>query len=241
MSVKCVIFDIGDTLIDSDKSLERTKKLLPELKFLNKKGFMVSKRDFLKALPETVEEMRKTPFPLKHKYGLFAAVMLKNLGIRENKRLEIEMEDAFYSVRDRKTVLMPNARRILSWLGSNNITIIALSNVGTKPVMRRLRIIRLKQYFDKVFISEALGYEKSSVIPFKIALKWLKPKGIKATECLMVGNDYVEDASAKKAGIKTVILTVNASQKDKAAAKPDYEIKNLIELKRIIRGLNERK
>ena len=241
MAIKCVIFDLGDTVWSTKKAKREMKPLDFDQKWLAANGFRFGKARIREARAKTEIEARITSLTAKGTYGKYSFILLKNLGIKATKRMALKAEDEYYAEFDRHLKLMPNARRILSWLNREKFTVLALTNAHTKPQKHRLRKMDLMRHFNKVFISESLDYEKSSVVPFRIALKWLKPKGIKAAECLMVGNDYVEDASAKKAGIKTVILTANASKKDRAAAKPDYEIKDLIELKEIIRKLNERK
>ena len=239
MAIKCVIFDLGDTIWNTTAAKGKSANISFNQRWLESKGFKASKSKIMEARAKTEHEWR-VPGSMytRSTYGRFSSVLLRNLGIKATKRMAIEAEDAYHSNLNRKLKLMPNARIILSWLNKNKFVVLALSNAHTRPQLRRVKEKGIKHHFDKVFISDALGYEKSSVTPFKIVLKWLKPKKIGAGECLMVGNDYVEDASAKKAGIKTVILTVNAHKKDRAAAKPDYEIKNLIELKKIISELN---
>lgn len=236
MAIKCVIFDLGDTIWNTKRTRTESEMVDFNQRWLKSMGFKKSKAEIRSARMKTCLELRAFGKMHTCAYGSFSRALLRNLGIKVTKSAAVEAEDAFYSWFDSGLRLMPNARKLLSWLDKRFIVLV-MSNAHTRSQLRRLNNMKLMRHFDKVFTSESLGHEKSSIVPFKVILKWLKPRHIKAGECLMVGNDYIEDTSAKKVGMKTVIITVNAAKKSKMAVKPDYEIKNLIELKKIIRGI----
>ncbi len=236
--IKCVIFDFCDTIINNSKALERMRKSFSQLKFLRENGFQVSKEDYLCAVSKSEKEFAMIGFPAKHAPEAFPSILFKNLGLEPNPALARRMNSYFHSEFNRVVPEMPNARRILSWLASKKVVLVCLTNAQTKASNKRFKKLDFRKYFNKIFVSEALGFEKASVVPFQIVLDWLKPKGISVNECLMVGNDPQEDMLAKHAGIRTVLLEANVPKPKCKTIEPDYRIKNLIELKKIIRGLD---
>lgn len=88
--------------------------------------------------------------------------------------------------------------------------------------------------FDVVLYSTGVGAEKSAVEPFEV---FLRKTGLDGEECLMVGNRVDEDTYAKEVGMKTVLLTKNASEPIGEKMEPDYRIQELDELKDIIQKL----
>jgi 2-haloacid dehalogenase len=83
------------------------------------------------------------------------------------------------------------------------------------------------EFFDGVFISERIGYQKPDKRFFDACFERIKD--FKKEEAIIVGDSLSSDI---KGGINAGILTCHFNPKDKpyGEIKPDYKIKNLSEL-----------
>ncbi len=132
--------------------------------------------------------------------------------------------------------LYPGTKQVLSGLKRRRINIAVVSNGATEWVERQIGRFGLNKYFDFVVVSDQIGKEKSSLVPFRIALKKL---GVKPDECLMVGDRIDEDMHAKKLGMWTCHATYGSEVSVGPKMKPDFRIKNLRELSKIIDKINK--
>ncbi|HLD57248.1 MAG TPA: HAD family hydrolase [archaeon] len=131
--------------------------------------------------------------------------------------------------------LYPGSRSILSFCKKSGLltTLVCNGSTDTKKVLKQLDI---DKYFDYVVISEEVGHEKSDLVPFKLVLQKFH---IKSADCLMVGNRADEDLKAKKVGIKTCLVEYFKFPNVGKPEKPDFKIKDIRELKRIIEKLTK--
>jgi len=80
----------------------------------------------------------------------------------------------------------------------------------------------IKKYFSEVYITGELGLHKPSVEALE---RILKDQSLKASECIMIGDDVIKDLlPAKTLGIKTILLSEIV----------DEHAKDFIELKHIL-------
>ncbi len=110
---------------------------------------------------------------------------------------------------------------------------LAIASDEFRPVLDKKleRIFRSHiDSFSFIITPEDTGTMKPSKAYYEIALKKLK---VHPNEAIVVGDSYLRDlAPAKSLGIKTVLLChTKDSDKD---GNPDYRIKKMIELKKII-------
>lgn len=92
----------------------------------------------------------------------------------------------------------------------------------------------LDKYVKGLFISQEIGYDKPSKEYFDKCFAQIP--GFKRDEAVMVGDSLTSDIlGGKNAGLVTV--WVNADGKDCGAIKPDYIIKHISELDKILEKL----
>ena len=80
--------------------------------------------------------------------------------------------------------------------------------------------------FEEITTYETCRYSKPNVGYYQ---EILDRQGLKAEECLMIGNDKREDLAAGKLGIRTYLVT-ECLEHAAEPGSPDYEGKNLEQL-----------
>ncbi len=231
MKIRFVIFDLTDTLIDQHSALENIEENF-DVPFLAKRGFDVSAADFKKAREEADGKIQKDFKKLKGVFDLelWTELVCEQLGLPCPKKLSEEWEAEFRKYMDGRLKLMEGAKDILEYLKNKNYRLVVFTNSTRNTAETKLEKIGIRMYFDFIFVSEEIG-AKSSVSSFKIILERLRTK---SDECMMVGNRMDEDAFAKKAGMKTVLLEDGRQKYFKETEEPDFRIKSLLELKNIL-------
>lgn len=110
-----------------------------------------------------------------------------------------------------------------------------LASNGTASVQKgRLTSANLYRYFEKVFISQELGYNKPSKAYFDAC--FARIPGFDPEKAVMVGDSLTSDIlGGKNAGIATV--WVNPEHKPWGGICPDYEIEALHQLEELLQTL----
>ncbi len=232
--LKAVIFDLGDTLTN----LHHDKKNIFRSRLFSKFGYPASEKQVKQATDAT-----KTKFLTKY-YGSVEVhrsrnrfrMYLQHLGYnpKESELIKMEKEDSKFW---RENVsLYPGAKSVLEYCKGKGLKVAVISNSTKTGFREMVRGLGIEKYFDLVLISEEIGYEKSSLVPFEMALKKLK---VKPEECLMVGNRPDEDIKAKKVGIKTCLVEYFKFPLGGKPEKPDFKISDIRKLKPIIDKLTK--
>ena len=113
-----------------------------------------------------------------------------------------------------------------------------VSDAPSKEAWLRLSYINFQHFFDVVITYDETRERKPSPVPFNMALEEL---GIKAEECLMIGDWAERDmVGAKAVGMKTVFArygdTFNTENPES-----DYDINSISELIEIVKKENNLK
>jgi putative hydrolase of the HAD superfamily len=111
-----------------------------------------------------------------------------------------------------------------------------ISNFTYTPFLRRsLRRLGLEQYFERVLVSDEVGWRKPHPFMFQ---RFLQLMGVKAGDVLFVGDDYHQDVvGSKEAGMRVAWIRRDASQRDGEAVsnvQPDFIIHSLDELEAVL-------
>ena len=131
--------------------------------------------------------------------------------------------------------LYAGGKELLRSLKENGKTVILLSNAQEVFTLRELEHLGIRDLFDRIFISSSVGYKKPDPAFFRHALKEC---GLKAEECLMIGNDpFCDVEGAKDADIDACYIRSALSPKTQEDKKADYVLDgmDLRKLKRMIR------
>jgi len=110
-----------------------------------------------------------------------------------------------------------------------------LASNGTASVQKgRMTSANLYRWFETVFVSQEIGYNKPSKEYFDAC--FARIPGFDKSKCLMVGDSLSSDIlGGINAGIKT--CWVNPAHKDSGGIQPDYEIEALADLPRLLESL----
>lgn len=128
-----------------------------------------------------------------------------------------------------KTSLMPNTMEVMEYLRKRGYRMLIITNGFNEVQWIKLKACGLEQYFDLMLTSENVGHQKPDVRIFEQALR---EAGCKPSRALMVGDDFeVDIVGARNAGIDQVFYT---PQGDEGSFTPTYQIRDLIELKRLL-------
>lgn len=123
--------------------------------------------------------------------------------------------------------LYPWSLPILDQLKAEGKGIYLLSNAQRSFTEHELDVLGLTKYFDVIMISSDCGVKKPNLMFFKMLMKRC---GLKAKECLFVGNDEICDIfGAKKAGMDTFYIHSNCSPEYTGKVKATYTVMNALE------------
>ena len=110
-----------------------------------------------------------------------------------------------------------------------------LASNGTAVVQKgRMTSANLYRFFETVFVSQEIGYNKPSKAYFDACFAQIP--GFDKEKAMIVGDSLTSDIKGgRNAGIKTV--WVNPGHKSCGEIKPDYEIEYLHQLEALLEGL----
>lgn len=138
----------------------------------------------------------------------------------------------YYQARlSEKYFLLPEAIDFLDNYVSK-MKLIMITN-GNKCVQEsRIGLAKISRYFDGIFISEDVGYEKPAKEYFDYVLSHIDEKD--KNRILIIGDSLSSDIKGGiNAGIKTCWYNPHGKRNDTDIV-PDYEIKSLFDIKNIV-------
>lgn len=220
--IKAILFDLDNTLID----FMRMKRNSCEagISAMIDAGLKIKKEKALKKL-----------FKLYDKYGLeddkiFQKFLKEEVG-RIDYRILANAIVAYRNVRTSYLRPYPHTDYVLIKLKSRGVKLGIVTDAPRLKAWIRLMAMKIGNFFDVVVAYEDTGKLKPHDLPFKAALKKL---GLKASECLMVGDMPHRDIEgARNLGMKTCFARYGNSKVGRS--KADYEIKDIKELLKIVR------
>lgn len=115
--------------------------------------------------------------------------------------------------------LYPQVMETLTMLRQEGFRLWLLSNAQRVFTAYELRSLGLESCFDGIWISSDYRCRKPDLRFFRSPLE---EKGLKAENCLMIGNDRMTDiAGAKAAGLATLYMHTNLTPADQLPADPE--------------------
>jgi len=232
--IKAVFFDLWDTLL-VDRGVfrgERNKIILEFLKNLNKKTTLEEIDKLFTEVHDYIET-RYFGSVEKYRFGMGLSLIFERLGVEVDKEMTEALEEKLWKLFLHEGNLRPHAKEILSYLKRRGYKLAVVTNWSTVRGNEAIDAFDLRKYFDSIVVSEDVGGEKSTTLPFRVALEKL---GLKSEEVVMVGDRDDEDVfGAKLLGMKAVKIH-GSHRVFGETRKADYEINDLIELKEILRS-----
>ncbi|MFP4116262.1 MAG: HAD family hydrolase [Candidatus Aenigmatarchaeota archaeon] len=230
--LEAVIFDLGDTLISSERALEDARDR--QFEAIREEGYELSREKYEELCEKTSEIYDKKYWGDENRHNprnfmeVFFDVWDKEASEEEMERIGKAFIEGFVENME----LIPGAHEVLKFCESKGLYLALISNGRKEYIMKLLSEFDLGDYFETVLPSSEYG-EKSTLEPFKV---FLGRTDFEPENCLMVGNRKDEDVHAKKLGMETVWIDRGREEVGKEL-EPDFRIENLEELKGIIETL----
>lgn len=263
MSVSAVLFDLDDTLLWDERSVEEafeaTCQAAAESTGIDASALLAAVRSEARSLYETYDTFAFTKMiginPFEGLWANFTAGDqpefrrlqelapmyrkeswnrgLKSLGI-DNEELAGDLAEKFGKERRERPYVYEETFDVLKKL-QGKVKLLLLTNGSPDLQQEKLDgVPDLAPYFDHIVISGSFGKGKPDVSIFTHALELL---GIQPENAVMVGDKLTTDIKGgNAAGLTTVWINRTDREKDPEIV-PDYEIQNLNELHAIISSL----
>ena len=259
--IKMVCFDIDNTLCDYMGAEAQTEAYIIEVIFkdirkLQSKNRLrskdssgaISKFTLLRMLTDIKNSyVHKDLSPQHYSRELWFKELFErsdlemNLGISMNSLIRDakDYETKYWKYFDSRLKNYPNTLFTLETLKSSGLKLASVSDSDGKAGIKlgRIKVLGLDKYFDYNVTSDYTGENKPAVSNWELVLKL---SGLKAKDCMMVGDHPdVDLVNAKKMGFRTV-WTKEGIGMDLHYRFVDYEIKDIKELIGIVEKINER-
>jgi 2-haloalkanoic acid dehalogenase type II len=202
--IKAVLFDLGNTLV---------KMWVPELTYervLASLGIRRSVEEIKEALAKTEEQFKLHKYrltygkvPYKEYWDKWDALVLKNLGVSEDRRLIREIQTRWYDHAD--CVIYSDVKHTLSKLKQKGLKTGLISTAYEEDINAISKKAGLKtNLFDIVIGANTIKEEKPHPDVFKYALKKLN---VKPEETLFIGDNIDADYNgAENVGINALLI-----------------------------------
>ena len=225
-----IFFDLDHTLWDTDKnSAESLHEIYFELN-LQAQGieplgeFLTCYRSHNEKLWGLWSENKIGPDALRINRFLHT---LRDFNI-DDVELAEKMSRMFIARTPYKKHILPGAAKILNYL-KEKYTLSIITNGFRDSQIIKLRESGMHSYFERIIISEEVGFNKPDPAIFHHAMRAEK---LSCKQCIMIGDSFEADvAGAFAAGIDQVHLNPH---KTPVAFKPTHTIERLDELMRIL-------
>lgn len=206
--IKLIIFDYDGVLVDSFPNIYDIYKVIG------------SELDV--KIPSTIEEFRNV-------YGYDFHECYNNLGMDANKQKKA-VEIFRKEIITKKPGIFPGIKGVLSWASSRYKLVLVSSNYK-EEVLQKLSSYSIDKYFSDIIGHKYGHQELDKSEEFKIVINEHK---VTADEVIAVGDRLSDYDSAKKAGIKNVILVEYGWGYDKSR----FENNNKLIIKKPVQLIN---
>ena len=140
----------------------------------------------------------------------------------------VEAQEIYEDLLSKEHDFLPGGKELLDEFKESGKYRLYMATNGIPTVQKpRIEGSGVGDYFEKIFISEEIGFAKPDRRFFEACFKQIED--LKKEETIIVGDSLSSDIQG---GINSAILTCHFNPLDKPykSIKPDYKIKNLSEL-----------
>ncbi|MFC1609253.1 HAD family hydrolase [Patescibacteria group bacterium] len=207
MKLKTIFFDIYQTLISVDDSgNEEAWSVFSE--YLSRQGVSVDASQFQEMVglenKKYYEEVGDFEKKFRHHsvYNSVNAVFLNyGIGISKDELLDLIWEFRQLYVSDLE--LYPGVKDMLREL-SEKYVLSTASYAQSSSTRNELKKLGIDKYFSHFIFSSDIGYKKTSQKFFEICLQETNSE---PDECLMIGDNYLQDVvTPKRVGLKAILV-----------------------------------
>jgi HAD superfamily (subfamily IA) hydrolase, TIGR02254 len=226
MKYNSLFFDLDNTLLDFSKSEEIALTLLFE-------HYQCAEHENIREF-YNIENRKLWD---KHENGEVSfEYLLENRFPRTLAHYEVEIDgkewDKKYHslLREHPFLMEDDVPNVIDTLSKSYRLFIATNGVEETQI-ERLKKMKLLTFFEKVYTSQSIGYQKPDIRFFKYIEE--HTPNFDATKALMIGDSVKTDIrGGNNAGMDTCLLSPNGVKKSET--KSTYEIKTISELYTIL-------
>lgn len=237
-----VLFDLFDTLINFEPNLLKELEFNGEILYTTghdvfnvfkihypKVGFKNFYPPFIESYYDFQELKNKEyrEYPCRERFR----IMLNKLNLQPKKLILDNLVDVHMKSLSQCMVFPEENKEILEYLKKNGYRLFIISNFDhAKTVYNLLEKFHINPYFQKIFISEEIGWRKPSEKIFNFVIEKTK---IDTDRTILIGDDCLADVQgAKNLGID--VIWINRKNASSNNSCPDYKIKDLKEIKQLL-------
>ena len=229
--IKHILLDLDDTILDFHKAeAVAIVKAFSEMGIPTDEATISEYKRINRSCWEAMErrELSREEVLLK-RFELLSAT----LGVSISPE---EMQDSYARKLGQEHDFLPGGKELLDELSKIAKYKLYIASNGIYRVQKpRIDASGIAEYFEDIFISEKIGYNKPSVEFFELC--FARIPDFHRNECIIVGDSLSSDIlGGKNAGILTCYF--NPNKKPVADIIPDYEISELSELVPILNNIS---
>jgi putative hydrolase of the HAD superfamily len=207
MDLKTIFFDVYQTLVSIDyDGNEKAWDIFS--KFLNSRGVPIDSAQFQKVLSQ---EKQKYYFSVKdpemklrhHNFFDLINAIFQNYNIEVDEKELLDLIWQFRQAHHPETKLYPGVKETLHELSLKHTLAVASYTQGSYT-QKELEKLGIAKYFSHFIFSSDIGYRKNNQEFYKICLQKTNNQ---AEECLMIGDNYLQDVVIpKKLGLRAILI-----------------------------------
>lgn len=220
--IKALFFDIDDTILDYDLCAEFTVRLACETLGVTYSEAVQS--EYRRVDDALWARQKAGELTIPQVLDLRDAHMMDYLGLADG----MSFQEAFIAAFEESCALVEGAEDVLRAVKERGLPVYSASNGFLNVQTNRLEKAGVLQYFDRLFVSETIGYEKPDIRFFEHCLR---ETGCAAHEVLMIGDSIAADI---KGGLNAGWNVVYLNRHNKPSGLDCREIKTLTELLSVI-------
>lgn len=228
-----LLFDLDDTLLDFHRAeAQALQETLESLGIASSPQAVAAYREINGAMWRRLEEGTIAREELKWRRF---AILFSQMGIKASAH---QATAQYESRLKEKAYFLPGARELLEQLkGTCRLYLVTNGNLLVQE--NRIKKAGIAGYFNDIFISQQVGYEKPHLEFFLACFRRIENFSLSRT--MIIGDSLTSDIrGGAGAGICTCWFHPDERPKP-SDLKPDYEIKDLLELPEILRGKEKEK
>jgi putative hydrolase of the HAD superfamily len=228
MKPKTIFFDVYQTLLSVNYSGNNEAwNVFSE--FLKTYGIQINAEKFRETINLENQKYYKGVKDVEMKYRHHSLlksikVVFLSYGIKIEKEELIDLIWEFRKKHSSNLEIYPGVERMLKKLSKKHVLSIA-SYTQSSYTYKELEKFKIAQYFSHFIFSSDIGYRKTDQEFFRKCLEKTKSK---SSECVMVGDNYLQDVVIpKQVGLKAILIEnplVNSKNTNKDV-KPDSIVK----------------
>ncbi len=225
MTLKAVLFDLDNTLIDFVLFKKQCSKAA--IRAMIEAGLGMEEEKASALLFKMYDDFGWEDQRIFERF-------LKKVSRKVDYRILANGIAAYRRVKTGHLTPYPRIMETLIKLKSKGLILGIVSDAPKMQAWLRLAETNISEFFDVVVALEDTGRLKPSRMPFKQAIKKL---GFKPEEILFVGDNPERDIKgAKRVGMKTALAEYG--QLIKGKSKPDFILKKPIDLQKVVEKCN---